>query len=173
VAVSNRDEPLAGVRMLITGATGTLGRSLVEEALAQGAAVTATARAASLARRPLPGRAYDIPADLCNPEECLRLPEQAAERMGGLDVLLNNAAVLVRKPFTSVEPADLDDAWAVNLRAPVLLMQASLPFLERGCNPAIVNVVSSAGVSGGIASVSAYAMTKAGLIVATKTVARE
>jgi len=93
--------------------------------------------------------------------------------MGGLDVLVNNAAVLARKPFTSFTPADLDEAWAVNLRAPVLLMQAALPFLKLGTNPAIVNVVSSAGVSGGIASVSAYAMTKAGLIVATKTVARE
>ena len=52
-------------------------------------------------------------------------------------------------------------------------MQAARPHLERGSAPAIVNVVSTAGFSGGVARVSAYGMTKAGLIVLTKAVARE
>lgn len=165
--------PLDNLRILITGTGGTLGRSLVEQARTQGAIVAASARLATLSRNPLPSEVQTFPADLRDPEECLRLPGRAAEQMGGLDVLINNAALLTRKPFTSFTTTDLDEAWAVNLRAPVLLMQAALPFLKRGTNPAIVNVVSSAGISGGIASVSAYAMTKAGLIVATKTVARE
>ena len=67
----------------------------------------------------------------------------------------------------------LDAVWEVNLRAPVLIMQESFPYLCEGTSPAIVNVVSTAGVNGGVAPVSAYGMTKAGLIVLTKAVARE
>ena len=61
----------------------------------------------------------------------------------------------------------------MNLRAPVLIMQESFAYLRDAQAPAIVNVVSTAGVNGGIATVSAYGMTKAGLIVLTKAVARE
>ena len=61
----------------------------------------------------------------------------------------------------------------MNLRAPALIMQESFEYLRNAEAPAIVNVVSTAGVSGGIATVSAYGMSKAGLIVLTKAVARE
>lgn len=164
---------LAGARILVTGAAGALGRELVREARAQGAEVTATGRAPNINELTFSEGVHVIASDLRDPQDCLRLPGLAAGHMGGLDVLINNAAVLTRKPFSDVSAEDLDEAWAVNLRAPVLLMQAALTYLKQGNAPAIVNVVSSAGVSGGIASVSSYAMTKAGLIVATKTVARE
>ena len=52
-------------------------------------------------------------------------------------------------------------------------MQESFEYLRQAETPAIVNVVSTAGVNGGIATVSAYGMSKAGLIVLTKAVARE
>ena len=61
----------------------------------------------------------------------------------------------------------------MNLRAPALIMQESFEYLRHGTSPAIVNVVSTAGVSGGVATVSAYGMSKAGLIVLSKAVARE
>jgi 3-oxoacyl-[acyl-carrier protein] reductase len=93
--------------------------------------------------------------------------------MGGLDIVVNNAAVLVRRPFRELGVADMDDAWAVNLRAPAIIMQESFTHLREGRSPAIVNIVSTAGVSGGIAPVGAYAMSKTGLIVLTKPVARE
>jgi 3-oxoacyl-[acyl-carrier protein] reductase len=135
--------------------------------------VTASGREPAISQAALPSGVEVIAADLGDPGQCLRLPAAAAARMGGLDVLVNNAAVLIRKPFAELSVEELDEAWAVNLRAPVLLMQASLPFLREGNAAAIVNIVSSAGVSGGIASVSSYALTKAGLIVASKAVARE
>jgi NAD(P)-dependent dehydrogenase (short-subunit alcohol dehydrogenase family) len=61
----------------------------------------------------------------------------------------------------------------VNLRAPALIMQESFEYLREGKDPAIVNVVSTAGVNGGFVTVSGYGMSKAGLIVLTKAVARE
>ena len=79
----------------------------------------------------------------------------------------------MRRTFRDLELDDLDAAWEVNLRAPALIMQESFEYLRKAEAPAIVNVVSTAGVNGGIAAVSAYGMSKAGLIVLTKAVARE
>ena len=174
MAADARDERwLEGLRVLVTGAAGGLGRALVAEADLRGARVAATGRRPNIDTAGLPASAIRIAADLREPDDCRRLVHEAAEQLGGLDIVVNNAAVLVCKPFVELELDDLDAVWEVNLRAPVLIMQESFPYLCEGTSPAIVNVVSTAGVNGGIAPVSAYGMTKAGLIVLTKAVARE
>ena len=61
----------------------------------------------------------------------------------------------------------------MNLRAPVLLMQAARPYLEQSQAAAIVNVISTAAFNGGVDHVAPYAMTKAGLVAVTKSVAKE
>ena len=164
---------LSGLRVLVTGAGGVLGRALVVEADHRGATVVATGRSPTIDDAALPEAAIRVAADLREPEECRRLVHEAARRLGGLDIVVNNAATLVRKEFRQLELDDLEAAWQVNLRAPALIMQESFEYLRNADAPAIVNVVSSAGVSGGVATVSAYAMSKAGLIVLTKAVARE
>jgi len=173
LAADGNSHWLAGLRVLVTGAAGGLGRALVAEAHLRGAQVAATGRRPNIDTAELPDAAIRIAADLRDPDDCRRLVHEAAERLGGLDIVVNNAATLVCKRFNEMELDDLDAAWAVNLRAPVLIMQTSFPYLREGTSPAIVNVVSTAGVNGGIATVSAYGMTKAGLIVLTKAVARE
>ena len=167
------DRWLSGLRILVTGAAGVLGRALVEEADQRGAAVVAAGRSPTIEAAALPAAAIRVAADLSEPDECRRLVHEAARAMGGLDIVVNNAATLVRKEFRLLELDELEAAWRVNLRAPALIMQESFPYLRNGTSPAIVNVVSTAGVSGGIATVSAYGMSKAGLIVLTKAVARE
>ena len=167
------DRWLSGLRILVTGAAGVLGRALVEEAAQRGAAVVAAGRSPTIEAAALPAAAIRLAADLGEPDECRRLVHEAARTMGGLDIVVNNAATLVRKEFRLLELDELEAAWRVNLRAPALIMQESFEYLRAGTSPAIVNVVSTAGVSGGIATVSAYGMSKAGLIVLTKAVARE
>ena len=164
---------LDGLRILVTGAAGVLGRALVVEADRRGARVVATGRSPNLETADLPEAAIRVSADLRDPAECRRLVHDAARHLGGLDIVVNNAATLVRRSFRDLELEDLDAAWEVNLRAPALIMQESFEYLCRADAPAIVNVVSTAGVNGGIATVSAYGMSKAGLIVLTKAVARE
>jgi len=164
---------LEGLRVLVTGAAGGLGRALVVEADLRGAKGAATGRRPNIDTVVLPEAAIRVAADLRDPDDCRRLVHEAAERLGGLDIVVNNAAVLVCKPFNELELDDLETVWEVNLRAPVLIMQESFPYLRKGRSPSIVNVVSTAGVNGGVAPVSAYGMTKAGLIVLTKAVARE
>ena len=164
---------LDGLRVLVTGAAGVLGRALVVEADLRGATVVAAGRRPTIDDAALPDAAMRIAADLRDSEQCRRLVHEAAARMGGIDIVVNNAATLVRRSFLELEPDDLEAAWEVNLRAPALIMQESFAYLREGRTPAIVNIVSTAGVSGGIAQVSAYGMSKAGLIVLTKAVARE
>ena len=164
---------LDGQRILVTGAAGVLGRALVVEADSRGARVVATGRSPNLENADLPEAAIRIRADLRVPDECRRLVHDAARDLGGLDIVVNNAATLVRRSFRDLELEDLDASWEVNLRAPALIMQESFEYLREADAPAIVNVVSTAGVSGGVATVSAYGMSKAGLIVLTKAVARE
>lgn len=164
---------LSGLRVLVTGAAGVLGGALVEEADRRGASVVATGRRPNIDTAPLPEAAIRVAADLRDPDDCRRLVHEAARHLGGLDIVVNNAATLVRRAFRELELSDLDAAWEVNLRAPALIMQESFEYLRRAEAPAIVNVVSTAGVNGGIATVSAYGMSKAGLIVLTKAVARE
>ena len=169
-----RDEQwLAGLRVLVTGAAGVLGRALVSEADHRGAAVVAAGRNPTIEAADLPQAAYRLAADLRDPAACRQLVHDAARLLGGLDIVVNNAATLVRREFRELEQDELDAAWEVNLRAPALIMQESFEYLRHGTSPAIVNVVSTAGVSGGVATVSAYGMSKAGLIVLSKAVARE
>jgi NAD(P)-dependent dehydrogenase (short-subunit alcohol dehydrogenase family) len=164
---------LTGLRILVTGAAGVLGRALVAEADLRGARVVATGRRPNIDDAELPDAAIRLAADLRDPDDCRRLVHEAASRLGGLDIVVNNAATLVRRPFVELEFDDLQAAWEVNLRAPALIMQTSFEYLREADDGAIVNVVSTAGVNGGIAAVSAYGMSKAGLIVLTKAVARE
>ena len=171
---SRPDAPwLSGLRILVTGAAGVLGRALVAEADHQGARVVATGRRPTIDDAELPAAAIRVAADLRLPDECRSLVHEAAQHLGGLDIVVNNAATLTRTPFRELQLEDLETVWQVNLRAPALIMQESFEYLRNAEAPAIVNVVSTAGVSGGIATVSAYGMSKAGLIVLTKAVARE
>jgi NAD(P)-dependent dehydrogenase (short-subunit alcohol dehydrogenase family) len=167
------DQWLSGLRILVTGAAGVLGRALVAEAHLRGARVVATGRRPNIDTAELPDAAIRVPADLREPDDCRRLVHEAARHLGGLDIVVNNAATLVRRTFRDLELDDLEAAWEVNLRAPALIMQESFAYLREAEAPAIVNVVSTAGINGGIAAVSAYGMSKAGLIVLTKAVARE
>jgi 3-oxoacyl-[acyl-carrier protein] reductase len=172
-AESQSPDWLRGLKVLITGAAGVFGRGLVEEAVAQGAAVVASGRESTLSSAELPVGVARIVADLADPAQCRSLVRGASKELGGLDILINNAALLVRSSIVELTEADLEQTWAVNVRAPVILTQAAIPYLERSGAAAVVNVVSTAGITGGVAPVSAYAMTKAALIVFTKSAARE
>lgn len=162
-----------GLRIVVTGAAGALGACLVNQAAEQGAAVAATGRDPTISDAVLPVGVRRIPADLADPSQCASLIERAAAELGGIDVLINNAAVLTHRRIIDLESADLEYSWAVNVRAPVLLTQAAIPFLKASPSPVVVNIVSGAGFTGGVAAVTAYAMSKAALIVFTKSAARE
>ncbi|MEW5991644.1 MAG: SDR family oxidoreductase [Chloroflexota bacterium] len=107
--------------------------------------------------------------DLADPDACRGL----AVAVGPVDILVNNAAVLIRKSALEYEVDDIDLLFAVNLRAPFLLAQALLPGMTDRRWGRIVNVASVGGRTGGMLQSTVYGATKGGLIALTKGLARE
>jgi short-subunit dehydrogenase len=156
---------LTGRRILITGASTGIGRSLAELAAAAGARVLLAARSAdkleelALALRSRGAEAVAVPTDLTSAEERRRLLDTAAERFDGLDVLINNAGVASWGHFADGTEAVLRQVMEVNFFAPAELIRSAVPMLARGQHPAVVNVASMCGRRG-VPAWSEYSASK-------------
>jgi NAD(P)-dependent dehydrogenase (short-subunit alcohol dehydrogenase family) len=117
----------------------------------------------------MPGVA--VRGDLSQAGECRAVVERAAEELGGLDVLVNNAGRTLEKPFAALTVADFDALVALNLRGYFLCAQAAVAAFGGG-GGAIVNVSSIHG-GAGLPRFSAYAATKGGVDALTRALAVE
>jgi len=90
-------------------------------------------------------QAHIILADLTDPAAPGRIVAETAAHFGGLDVLVNNAGLLLVKPFAETTMEEFDELMAVNLRAPFALAKAALPHLEASSGGVIINLGSAAG----------------------------
>lgn len=181
VAGSRSDEisPLRGRRALITGASRGLGREI---ALALGRAGAEVALACRVNRRLAEqtaarlrqegGRASVHVFDLAEPGTADSLVQQAAAALGGLDILVCNAAENLNRTLLRTSEAEWDRIIAVNLKAPAFLCRAALPYLLQAIRSHIVLVSSYAGLSGK-AGQGAYSASKAGLIGLCRSLAAE
>jgi short-subunit dehydrogenase len=142
---------LRGKRILITGASGGIGRSLAEHAGARGASVVLAARNAeriSQLAQTLRTRGVDafaVRTDVTSETDRRRLLGQTADRLGGLDILINNAGVASFGHFASSSEVILREIMEVNFCGPAELIRAAIPLLSEGKQPAIVNVSSMCG----------------------------
>lgn len=103
-----------------------------------------------------------------------RLPELVARtvgRFGRLDALVNNASAYYATPFGEVTPAQWDELFASNARAPFFLAQAAAPHLK-AAGGAIVNI-ADIYAERPLPGYSVYCMAKAALVMATRALARE
>ncbi len=164
----NLYEALAGKTVLVTGAGRGLGHGVARGLAAYGAAVIAVARTepelAELAEvvRAADGDIETMIVDLASPAETARLATALVAHYGGVDAIINNAAILRMTAFLDLSAEDFDETIEVNLLAPVRLIRALLPpMLERG-RGAIVNVSSAAGIRP-FADETDYCATKYGL----------
>ncbi len=169
---------LAGERALVTGSTSGIGRAIALEFATQGARVAVTGRdeqrgadvVAAVAAAG--GTAVFLPADLHDESACTELVESAVTALGGLTVLVNNAAGGDAKDAAVGEITS--DAWEailrVDLTAPMWLCRAVLPHLLAAGHGAIVNISSRQGerASRGLA---AYIAAKGGLNALTRSIA--
>lgn len=113
--------------------------------------------------------ARTLPGDLTDPATAPRLVEHTAKVFGGLDVLVNSAAVMLRTPVGEVLVEDWDAMFALNLRAPFFLSQAAARAMgERG--GVIVNITDLAAFETWKGYIP-HAITKAGLVQMTRGLA--
>jgi short-subunit dehydrogenase len=141
-------------RFLITGASSGIGRSLAEQAAQRGGrlivAARSTAKLEDLAQTLRKGGAEVVPvtADIAIEADRQRLIQTAIDRLGGLDVLVNNAGIASFGHFANSSEAILRQIMEVNFFAPAELMRLAIPILMQGQQPAIVNVASMCGRRG-------------------------
>jgi NAD(P)-dependent dehydrogenase (short-subunit alcohol dehydrogenase family) len=163
---------LAGKRALITGGTTGLGLAIADRFLAEGARVVITGRDHELGERAessLGQGARFIVADAADPDAVASSVSTAADHLGGLDVLVNNAGVGVTARLIETPLADYDRVMNVNVRGYLLYAQHAYPHLARhgGC---MIHIASDAGIWGEQA-IGLYSVTKAAVVMLGKMLA--
>jgi NAD(P)-dependent dehydrogenase (short-subunit alcohol dehydrogenase family) len=111
-----------------------------------------------------------VRADICRAADAEALMNAAVDRFGGLDVLVNNAGVVLAKSALDTSEEEWDRVLAVNLKGPWLCARAAVPHMVRRGGGAIVNVASNAGLVG-FPNAAAYCASKGGLAHLTKAMA--
>jgi pteridine reductase len=170
---------LRGRTVLITGAARRVGAHIARALHAAGANLVIHCHRS---RREAEGLAAELEvarpastavlsADLLDVAQLPPLVRATCDRFGTLDVLINNASTFYPTPLGSIEPKEWDDLMGTNLRAPTFLAQAAAPQLRRS-RGLLLNMVDIHGIRP-LREHTVYSIAKAGLIMLTRSLARE
>jgi NAD(P)-dependent dehydrogenase (short-subunit alcohol dehydrogenase family) len=163
---------------LVTGGARRIGRAIVEDLAKNGFAVAIHCRssvgdASELAARinAEGGRAAVVSADLADLDAALALPARAAEALGPLTLLVNNASIFEADGIGELDAERFQRQLAVNLSAPVMLADAFAAQLPAGREGLVVNMVDQRAWKTTPHFLS-YQLSKSGLLTATRTLAQ-
>ncbi len=168
-------------RVIVTGAAGGLGRGFAKAFAAAGAEVIAAdihLKGAEETIRLIAesgGKAYAAEVDVASEASTQALAQFAMNRMGGVDTLVNNAAIyagLERMGFEAIAEAEWDRVMRVNVTGVWMMSKAISPVMRRSGSGAIINV-SSATVMSGSPMWLHYVSSKGAVIAMTRALARE
>ncbi|KAM0541771.1 hypothetical protein ACHAPJ_013093 [Fusarium lateritium] len=177
-------QTLQGKVALITGASRGLGAGFAYELARRGAKIVATYTSASseklikelsdkIASLDPPSQCIGVKADLKDETSPAEIVRQSVSAFGPqIDILVNNAGMEVVKPHTDLTTSDFDSIFYLNVRAPVLLLQAIKPYLPSSGGGRIINI-SSVGARCGFKNLSLYCASKAALEGLTRSWAAE
>ncbi len=155
--------------LLITGASGGIGRATVHHFAARGWLVIGVDRAPF---GEFPDNGLFVHGDITDPAGLDALLEKTRSRTDRLDALVNNAAVQVAKPLVETTVDEWDRVMTANLRSVFMGVKLFYPLLKAAENSAVVNVSSVHAVATS-ANIAAYAASKGGLLALTRAMAIE
>jgi len=160
---------LHGKWVLITGGAGGIGRCMALEFAGKGANIfladideggmeEAAGRVSAKGVKVIWGR-YDV----CSADEISALALNAEQESGGIDVLVNNAGIMILSDFCDLCSDDWDRIMGINLVGPIRLIESLLPSMISRGSGHIVNIASMAGLTA-VPGASSYTVTKHGLV---------
>lgn len=170
-----RSGRLAGKVAIVTGAGSGIGAETARLFDREGAfVVLAGDRPEDIAAvaAELSGEAVAVPADISDPHQVARLVDEAHWQFGRVDVLVNNAGIVLSADILSTEPEQWDRVFAVNVRGTYLCIRAVLPGMLAQGSGSIVNIASVAGHIG-LHRRAAYSASKGAISALTRQVAVE
>ena len=168
---------LSNKKALVTGAGMGIGQGIAIELARQGAQVavhyahTEPEETVSEIER-LGGKAVTVQGDLSKVSECERVIDEAAEALGGLDTLVNNAGVTKALPFLDTDEETYDSLFDLNMKGYFFLARRAVPFMRERGGGSIVNITSIHGFAG-LPSHTAYAATKGAINAFTRQLSIE
>jgi len=158
--------------IIVTGSTTGIGQAIAERCVRHGGRVLIHGRdeqRGQAVAQQLGDAAKFCRADLARPDAPRTLVEAALKHMGRIDGLVNNAAYTHRGTIDAVDAETFDRVMHINLRAPLLLIQAALPHLTQtaGC---VLNIGSINGLCGEVNQLL-YSISKGGLVTLSRNLA--
>jgi pteridine reductase len=168
---------LRGRRALVTGAGVRLGRVLAHALLRRGVRVAIHyhgsehgARQTAVEGEAMGGTVALLQADLCDAVAAEQLAGRAAQVLGGLDILVNSAAIMERRPLTEITPADWDRTMDLNLRGAFFVAKGAAAAMGEA-GGAIVNIADLAAFERWT-GYPAHVISKAGVVAMTELLAK-
>ncbi len=168
-------DALNNKRALITGASGEIGSAIAKELHKNGCEVLLSGtREEPLCKLidELGDRAHFILSNLKNMKNTKILIENSLEKMGGIDILINNAGITRDTLFMRMSDEEWTDVLEVNLFSSMALSRGVIKNMIKSRWGRIINITSIVGVTGNPGQAN-YAASKAGLIAMSKSIAKE
>ena len=164
--------------VLVTGATGGIGKSIVNKYSRQGFTLAIADKDEEQANKLVHeinhgnGKAMAFPGDLLDQNYCDSLANEVQKKLGSIDILINNAGLMRRGDITQTSDEDYDLSMKINVEGPFRLIRAAIPLMAEAGGGSIVNVSSCWGINPGPNHLI-YCTTKAALAAMTKCLGRD
>jgi 3-oxoacyl-[acyl-carrier protein] reductase len=165
----------AGKVAIITGSARGIGKEIAKAFLDQGAKVVISdvnAEACAETVKEFGANAMAIPCNVTVAAEVDKLVSETKEKLGSVDIVVNNAGVTRDALFIRMKEEDWDMVLNINLKGAFLVSQAAASVMMKQRSGKIVNMASVSGLFGNAGQAN-YAASKAGLVALTKVMARE
>jgi 3-oxoacyl-[acyl-carrier protein] reductase len=169
---------LDGRVAIVTGGGGGLGSGICSTLAAAGARVVVAGRTKGKLDRVAAdvnaagGQAIAVEVDIADSTSVAAMTERVHSELGAIDILVNNAAVYHRKPWTEITEADWDQVLDTNLKGYYLCARAAYSALKASGRGRVINVASIT-FFGGIPNLLDYVASKGGIVGFTRALARE